>query len=496
MYKNALTMLLIFLSLSASAYYGRHATEANLKFDGRIELPLYDLRTIQDIKGDPALRREVDEYIYEQVQYLMGIYNSESFMEQTGGKAATISDDIDPYKYVKIEEGKNGDPILHYTFSGKVLVNKGYFGKKGTKMKGKIPVTLPLNYETIYELGVKRIKVPVDEYKPKGKKEWAYFNLCTDDHYNSEGDFFYFWDPNRINKTGRGWSYPDCPLKNDNYNVVRVEGELTRIKNSYQKYLEYDRLYGKKKLKVSLFVGYVNDEDIGVNHFDDEDPAIEAVDIIIERMQELGYEIKEEQIHKRTDYKSKFSLPGINKYFKLEAKDVSRAAVTKKELGKDNKIDIEVEILLSDTSLNSKDRTFHRLYRRALKKSDVVVYDGHSGLGATLDLDILDMGLAGASKYQVFYFNGCSSYRYFKDSYLEKKAGGEKNLDIVLSGITTLSDTAAPNILAFVEGFLEGKALNSSYILQKIENANFDINGSYLTGILGEAQNKWEPVKK
>ena len=67
---------------------------------------------------------------------------------------------------------------------------------------------------------------------------------------------------------------------------------------------------------------------------------------------------------------------------------------------------------------------------------------------------------------------------------------------MILSGISTLASTSGPNAIASIEGFLDGKTLNTSYILKRIEEENFDPFGSYLTGMLGEEDNSWEKPAK
>jgi hypothetical protein len=47
-------------------------------------------------------------------------------------------------------------------------------------------------------------------------------NKCTDEHYYSEGDLFYFWDPDKAG----------CPLKGNTTDVLRVEGRLERLENT------------------------------------------------------------------------------------------------------------------------------------------------------------------------------------------------------------------------------------------------------------------------
>lgn len=495
--KKYLTILLVSLiSTLSHAYYGIHSTEAILKFSSKIELELptnAQKLTLAQLNKNTSLKKKYLEVIDYQLQHLLGAFTSESFMEKTNGATATISNDYQ-ITLTSLKPSNTGQNliILTYNFSGKVLVHRDFFGEGGQAKTGKLPITLPLNPLTIYQLGVRQIKVPVDEHHPNGERELAWFNLCTDVHYNSDGDFFYFWDPDRINRSGREWRYPNCPLREDNVNVLRLTGSIKRLPNSYQKYFEYDRLYSKKKLKISLFLGYLSDvEDFETPNMDDY--IWDGLKEIDKRIKAEGFTVTGRYDHYAFD-EGTLIEGGINTYIKYLKTGITRDIVRAGE--KNPTMDVEIEILLSDTSIGSEDGAFHHFYRHALKNSDIIIYDGHSGLGANLDLDSIDAKLANSSKYQIVYLNGCSGYPYFKDMYFDAKAGGTKNLDLILSGIATLSDTVAGNMMAFMEGFMSGKTLNTSYILQKIEAANFDANGSYLTGVMGEQDNIWKKPKE
>lgn len=490
-------LLLFFLSANTWAYYGIHSTEANLKFAGRIEVEFFGGLSLSELNSQNSEENEIVSYqVNEQLQHLLGTFSSESFIEETNGATAAISKD---YKitFTNIEPSETEDHfIISYEYDGTVLVHRDFFGPEGRKRKGLLPIKLPLNYKTIYELTRRYIMVPVDEYKPWGAKEETWFSLCTDDHYNSAGDFFYFWDPDRINSDGRrGWDYADCPLMGDDKNVVRVEGELTRLNNSYQKYLEYDRLYGEKgkTLKIWVFLGYIDD----VHDFKKvnlKDSVWDTYDRLNEAFSELGLELVEEYDEKKFSASNGFYGKGINSFVKYQKLKLKRDPVREGENEADREMNIELNMLVSDTAYGSQDGTFHHFYRKATKEADIILYDGHSGLGANTDLEGLGAELAPADKYQVIFLNGCSGYPYFKNMYFNAKEGGSQNLDLFLSGIATLQESSVGNAMAFLEGFLQGKTLNTSWILQRIEEVNYESLGSYLTGVLGEEDNKWKKV--
>lgn len=484
MYRSIL-LILGLSALSTNAYYGRHSTEARLSFEARIEIDFISDTTLNDIEKGSGNKEYVLNEIDSQLQFLLGTFNSESFKKETNDATASISKEY-KIKLLSVSKSKKVDHIIvNYAYDGKILVHKDFFAQNSTK--SLIPLKLPVNIHEIYSLGVQTIKVPMD-----GHKELRAINLCTDEHYNSEDDLFYFWDPDRINLTGRDFKYPNCPLRNDFENINRLSGEITKLANSWQKYPEYDRLYNSGKLKIYIFLGYMDDVSNYTNPNKD-DYIYEGYEYIKSKLEENGYELSEENTNKKFSKTKGFYGSGINTLLKFTRQNIQRdfISIEEKAKAKSKFMDVEVNLLLSDTAIGSKDRTFNHFYNQALLDGDLVVYDGHSGLGANLDLELLGSKLASAKKYQIIFINGCSGYPYFKDMYFDAKNGGSKNLDLILSGISTLSDTVGQNVMGFLDGFINGKTLNASYILKEIEEASFDMNGSYLTGILGEEDNSW-----
>ena len=153
-------------------------------------------------------------------------------------------------------------------------------------------------------------------------------------------------------------------------------------------------------------------------------------------------------------------------------------------------INLKIKIFLSDTDINSEDGTFHYYYEKALKTADVIEYEGHSGLGANLSLTELGIENLNKKKYQLYFFNACSTYKYFNKEYIKAK-GGSKNLDIILSGLPTYGDSASDNSLAFLGTFLDAKSLTFQTIVSRIEDSSD--GGPYLYSVVGDHDNTWKP---
>lgn len=433
-------------------YYGKASTEAILEYESSADIAFNQKATLKDLQKSGKIQASVLELLDAQIQHLMGTFQSQSFLDEFGypgvlGETYTI----DFKEFTKLKDGR---ALVKYSFHGKVVFHSDSFqGKKSIS----IPLKLPKAPDQIYALGLK-----------------GEVNKCTDEHYNSEGDFWYFWDPDM-----RG-----CPLKGDFENVLRFNGRLKRLANTTSTYPEYDLLYGDNEngslMKTSLFLGYIEEiESLTIpNRKDDGYIAFTEVE---QSLVDLGYELKEKEDAFRENARGA-KLKGIN-FSRLYEKKLQT------KLGKT--ILSQVEILLSDTDINSKDETFHRHYTTALENSDLIAYDGHSGLGSYLNLDWLPAFSFKPKKYQIIYFNGCSSYPYYNGTYFAAK-GGTKYMDLITSGLPTLTNTSSPNMMSFATPFLTGSLQSYQRLLNQIEISNGD-NGTYLVGVNGDEDNKFKP---
>jgi hypothetical protein len=163
----------------------------------------------------------------------------------------------------------------------------------------------------------------------------------------------------------------------------------------------------------------------------------------------------------------------------------------KTQLG--SKQNLDLTIWLTDTDLGASDKLFHREIVKAFREDDIIAYDGHSGLGGNLDLNLLPQ-FKFNSNYQIFFFNGCSSYPYFNAKYFAAKPGGKSNLDIITSGLPTLTSTSVTNMTAFLTPFVKGHLPSWQTIMNRIEASNGE-EETYLMGVNGDEGNRFRPSR-
>lgn len=128
-------------------------------------------------------------------------------------------------------------------------------------------------------------------------------------------------------------------------------------------------------------------------------------------------------------------------------------------------------------------------HKKAIKASDVYLYNGHSYIGAG-PLDPTNFTTADfPASYQILFIDGCVSYNYYEKDYFPLKTGGTKNLEMITNG-------------------LEAPSYRSGYALGKFSAAL--INGTFpsyldllkaaaatdpLRVVDGEVDNVWSKAK-
>jgi hypothetical protein len=273
-------------------------------------------------------------------------------------------------------------------------------------------------------------------------------SLCTDLHYNSEGDFWYFWNPDK----------PGCTLKKSD--VIIVKADLEPIKSTKRTFPYYDNMYGDNgngnKFEVTYLVGI--DEnfrkgDLGRGTFN------EAIGLL----KKAGFKV-----------------------VKSESTNRHRTFVKSK-----NGVDFSVNMHLTDP--NTKD--FVKRAKDGLENSDVFIYDGHSGLGGYLFFDRFEEELGtplnlDKNKKQIYYFNGCSTFSYYNAAYFAAK-GGNESLDVITTSIGALFSIGARHDVKVIEHLTSGQRPTWQKIMDDVFNMSPEETA--LTHVNGDEDNPTQP---
>lgn len=290
------------------------------------------------------------------------------------------------------------------------------------------------------------------------------YNYCTDPHYLLEGDFWYFWNPFEQN----------CALRErTDFNYVKTK--VQRIANIRISYPEYERLADPKTgfTTLSVFFGLEN----GYNHVPNPFHSRE--------LNSINYR---EFRKKLTGVGFKSEVISQNEFSKLTNSRIKMYGYVER-LSLQNVI---IYLFFGPTGIQENSKTFHYFLKYTLENSSVVIYGGHSGLGGNLDLNTIEYYRSfkikiPKNRYQIYYFNSCSSYPYYNTLFFDRKSSrfdmnGTKNLDILTNGLSVYFQNLKLTSFALVEAVLNwnfnGKKISYQSLAKMIEDDSlFGISG-------------------
>jgi len=134
-------------------------------------------------------------------------------------------------------------------------------------------------------------------------------------------------------------------------------------------------------------------------------------------------------------------------------------------------------------------------HKRAIKTSDVFVYNGHSYIGYG-PLDPSHFTEADfPDSYQIMAVNGCVSYNYYEKDYIPKKHGGTKNLELITNGLESWVNESGPAMGRLVGSLIDGKMNSYKDVLKAAQFTYFgyDWGMDALRVVDGELDNKYKP---
>jgi len=409
-------------------YVGSNSTEAIVEFDSTVRH-----NTTTNIT-EKTMRRIIEN----QLEHMVGPISYAEYTAVPKGDHRVSN--------VKILKKTANEVEISYHYKGTLVVENG--------PSKTYDIILPINPEKIYSLSM------IGEYNP-----------CTDDHYQSEGDFWYFWSPERSG----------CKLSvNKDYKIVKAN--LKRIQNSKLTYPEYHNLKDEKgNINIHILFGMDEPETSDRNPLKSKDINADNYRIIRDTLIKKGYKSKAwtqaevKKIAKKTDG----AIPYVE------------------TLTKGN---IVYRFMFAPTGISEESLGFHWFFKDALEKSSIMIYSGHSGLGGHLDLDSIESNLGetikfNPKKYQIYFFDSCTSYRYYNTMYLDRKATasdplGTKSLDIFVNGLATYFHTMPDSITAIanaVEKALEYSETGKGYV--SYQTLAKQIDSDNLFGIVGDEDN-------
>ncbi len=355
-------------------YVGSNSTEAKLSFTGAVQV----------ISNTEPLENTLRKIIGAQIEHTIGPMSLAEYTAVPKGDH-TISN-------IKIVQKTGNVMTVTYSYNGNIVLENG--------PESTYEIILPVNPDTIYGLAM------VGEHNP-----------CTDEHYQSEGDFWYFWSPNNNGcKLIAGKDY------------ILVKAKVERYKNTALSYPEYHNLPDENgNITVHVLFGMDDTKK-------DRNP-LKSADINAD-----NYRIVRKDLLSRGYLPKIWTKEEISKVAKTVNGDFPFVETLKK--GK-----IIYRFFFGPTGINEDSLAFHWFYKDAIENASVMIYGGHSGLGGHLDLDSIESSLGAqikfnTTRYQIFFFDSCTSYKYYNQMYFERKMTaqdpkGTKKLDVFTNGLAT-----------------------------------------------------------
>lgn len=288
-------------------------------------------------------------------------------------------------------------------------------------------------------------------------------NHSTDDHYQSFDDYWYFWEPTK-----------EGSLLKEGVHYDVVNAQIERVKNRERSYPEYERLIRSNGVvRVSALFG-MDEPSHSRNVNRGKDLGAIGYRNFRKGLADMGF-LKEELTPSEREVifdSHRFRGYSIERWTKETPKAM-----------------LEVVLFFGPSGISEPSRAFHYVFKDALENSSVVIYDGHSGLGAHLDLKEIEKEeqfkiKTHPNEYQIMFFNSCSSYSYYNTAYhlLKGERNPTQNLDILSNGLPTVFDETQKANLALVGAVDKwlNKGIRQSYqsLAQRMEADNlFVVSG-------------------
>jgi hypothetical protein len=409
-------------------YVGSNSTEARLEFTGIVEVNTTKTLT-------QAQMRELAE---EQIEHTIGPMSAAKYTAVPKGDHILSN--------LKVIAKKGTLQQISYNYEGNIVLENG--------PKTTYDIILAKNPKKVYEASF------VGSVSP-----------CTDEHYQSQGDFWYFWNPYS----------PGCQLKKD-VDFTVVKAKVTRYKNTTLSYPEYHNLPDKNgNITIHVLFG-MDDNSKGRNPLTSGDINAENYIAFRDYLLAKGYTAK------------KWTTAEVVTI----AKTKDGALPYVETISKGN---IIYRFFFGPSAIDEDSLAFHWFYKDAIENASVMIYGGHSGLGGHLDIDSIEANLGepikfNKSRYQIFFFDSCTSYKYYNRMYFDRKIStkdpnGTKKLDIFTNGLATyfhvMPDSNKAIAIAFEKALGMAKTGNGFVSYQSLAK---QIDSDNLFGVNGDDDNE------
>jgi hypothetical protein len=304
------------------------------------------------------------------------------------------------------------------------------------------------------------------------------WRACTDRRHDSEGFYWYYWDPQRYGcRQKEGVEYQDA--------LITLSNSSPETQQSFPEYQNMIRKRdGQSTLTMTFAFGYAEDVLNPDPDSDNDVGALEYQKFIRELRKLLPREHQELPIMKNR-YPETWgpnSVIGKQFIFTHEGTHYDLKVVTN--------AGVDQMILFAHSYAKEQDSYFAWL--------------GHSRVGSGFDAERFESLLRNnpndysiAPFYQLIYWGGCNSYSYYTEPFFRMKAEahpsdakGTKNLDIIAHGLPSYFSLNSVNALLQLKALLNlNKPESFQSILNQMETAAAGSGIRLLAVVLGDEDN-------
>lgn len=435
-------MLAQVISSAAFGNYGSDSRLVKISFD-RIEL-LVPVESVSKDTDPIFLYRQLGDekvagLIGEQLQYLIAAFSLHrapmNFLKSSGTIALRSVPMIDEAKIAVVKRFNRTWLSLPYSYTDEGVFHKSLF--KDGKQDADIKVRIPLHLDGIYQLGIVPIADALllyqldlsgnlEEIKADQNEGESHINLCTDLHYNGLGDLWYFWNPYNLG----------CPQAAKAQSQI-ISGKVISDLEIPDATLHYKDFLKDQVLDITYIVGVdsnYRNGDYGRETFR------KSEQILTNGRASLVHPTVKVKLTEGEKKLLEMLPEEQNLAFQYEKNTLYEKVLVLDQPGYKVRLKMFLENPASEDP--RKWKSFVKHASEGLIHSDLFIYDGHSGLGGYLDPGVLFNNNRSLirNKQQVYFFNGCTTFPYYSQSFFDLKATrldpkGRKKLDIVTTAL-------------------------------------------------------------
>ncbi len=288
----------------------------------------------------------------------------------------------------------------------------------------------------------------------------AYAATCSEaeGHDVSSANFWYHYRP-----AAEGCAMADADV------VRRTASVRIDASNSEGKYPEYDQVWSDGALRVVAVFGKYADGATSSS-----DAGIQAYDAFVSAME------RDYGAQTATTPASFAARPGVG------APDITWA-------GEVDAGSLSVTALLID-SPKVAGAKFDARYKKLTETADIIVYNGHAGLGANVRA-LANKGNFLGGQYTMFFMNGCDTFAYLDDTLWKRFANmnpgdpqGTKHLD-VLTNLMPAYFSSMPTASMALVG-----AMSQPDDPRTFDQIFTGIDAQQVVAVMGEEDNVYDPT--